>query len=634
MAGRAHQTLAWALTAILLIGGADRAAGEEPPALADLVARKALPPLAARLPQTPRLTKPDWPGWSPGRYGGRLRMLVRGGRDARNLIVFGYARLVGYDHARRLQPDLVERVEVKEGRSFTFKLRRGHRWSDGAPFTAEDFRYWWEDVANNETLSPLGPPRVLLVDGAPPSVDIKDEITVRYRWDKPNPDFLPALAAARPLQIYRPAHYLRQIHADHVNEDALAAAVAQFGGEDWVKLHQRLAEPYSVRAPGVPTLQPWRLVNAPPAERLRAERNPFYHAVDPEGRQLPYIDEVILIRTQPDLIATKAAAGEADLAAIGLSFRDAALLKAAEQRKPITLRLWDGGRGSQLALYPNLNTRDEMWRILLRDVRFRRALSLAIDRQEINQVIYQGLAVTGNNGLLPGSPLYDADQRAAWASFDPDQAEALLTEIGLRARDAEGRRLLNDGRPMQLVVATGETDPAEADVLQVIASHWRALGIELLVRPAGRMLFRSRATSGESIASVFYGIANGVADADMSPAEWAPTSRGHLSWPLWGWHFETGGRSGEAPDVVEARKLLTLYRQWRATSEPAVREAAWREILALHADQLFTIGLTGSVPQPIVANAKLRNLPDRAVWAWAPTAYFGAYRPDSFWFAE
>ena len=109
-------------------------------------------------------------------------------------------------------PTSCESFEVHEGRVFTLKLRKGHRWSDGQPFTTEDFRYYWEDVANNKELSPAGPPRDLLVEGQPPKFEVLSETEVRYTWHKPNPHFLPRLAGASPLFIYRPAHYLKPLH--------------------------------------------------------------------------------------------------------------------------------------------------------------------------------------------------------------------------------------------------------------------------------------------------------------------------------------------------------------------------------------------------------------------------------------
>ena len=168
----------------------------EPPALAGEVKAGKLPPVDKRLPLKPLVVPLGEAGTSVGRYGGTLNTLAGRSRDTRLFTIYGYARLVGYDRHLNIVPDLLESVEVKEGRIFTLTLRKGHRWSDGHPFTAEDFRYYWEDVANNKDLSPVGPPRELLVDGEAPKVEIIDETTIRYTWSKPNSEFLPALARA------------------------------------------------------------------------------------------------------------------------------------------------------------------------------------------------------------------------------------------------------------------------------------------------------------------------------------------------------------------------------------------------------------------------------------------------------
>src|SRR5690349_8604030 len=204
--------------------GAQAASFVETPMFAEDVAAKKLPPVQERLPETPLVVRMDGKLLQPGHHGGDLHMLIGRSRDVRMLVVYGYSRLVGYDRDLNIVPDLLESFEVQEGRIFTFKLRKGHKWSDGAPFTSEDFRYFWEDVANNKELSPAGPPGDLLVEGEPPKVEILDKYTVRYTWSKPNPDFLPRMAGASPLFIFRPAHYLRQFHKKYNAKIAEAEA--------------------------------------------------------------------------------------------------------------------------------------------------------------------------------------------------------------------------------------------------------------------------------------------------------------------------------------------------------------------------------------------------------------------------
>src|SRR5690606_1701877 len=143
---------------------------------------------------------------------------------------------------------------------FTLHLRPGHRWSDGHPFTTEDFRYWWEDVANNEALSPVGVPREMMVDGVPAEGEILDDYTVRYSWPAPKPFFLPSLAQAVPLYLFRPAHYMKQYHEKYGDPEFIARKVKEYGVRDWAPLHNRLDDMQRFNNPDLPLLQPWVLI--------------------------------------------------------------------------------------------------------------------------------------------------------------------------------------------------------------------------------------------------------------------------------------------------------------------------------------------------------------------------------------
>jgi peptide/nickel transport system substrate-binding protein len=569
-----------------------------------------------------------------GRPGGDLRTLVGGARDTRLLVVYGYARLVGYDRNLELVPDILEAVEVEDGRIFTMRLRDGHLWSDGAPFTTEDFRFWWQDVANNARLSPTGPPRELLIEGEAPVVEIIDERTVRYAWSKPNPFFLPALAGARPLFIYQPAHYLKQFHEGYADPAKLARLVKAERARDWAQLYGRRDQMYHFDNPDLPTLQPWVLKTKPPSIRFIAERNPNYHRVDQSGQQLPYIDRVILEVVDGRLIPIKTGAGETDLQGRGLSFDDYTFLREASEKNGLEILLWRTARGAHLALYPNLNATDPTWRALFRDVRFRRALSLGINRDDINQTFYFNLAIPGQNTILPESPLYRGEYRYSWAEHDADLANRLLDEIGLIERDDRGVRLLPDGRPMDLIVETSGEGQEQTDVLLLIEENWRELGIRLYPKPSQRAVLRNRIFAGETLMTIWYGIENGFPSADMSPGEFAPTDQQQYQWPKWGQHFQTSGQAGEPPDLPEAKRLLELYGKWRRATSTEERRAIWHEVLAVYSDQVYSIGIIAGVPQPVVARRQLRNVPKEAVFNWEPGAQFGMYRPDTFWFED
>ena len=608
------------------------AAVDEPPSLAADVASGKLPPLAQRLPAKPRVIDMSRPGWATGRYGGELRMLMAKDRDIRMMVVYGYARLIGYDEKLQLVPDILQSLDNVDNRIFTLHLRSGHKWSDGQPFTAEDFRYYWEDVANNKDLSPFGLPRVLLVDNRGPKFEVLDATTVRYTWEEPNPQFLTALAGPSPLFIYRPAHYLKQFHARYVGlEKANAQAVAA-GSRNWAGLYQKLDEQFRNDNPDLPTLEPWINTTPLPTTRFVLVRNPYFHRVDRMGRQLPYIDRVIVNITDDKLIPARTGAGSVDLQARYLRFDNYTFLKQAETRNHYRVYLWEKAIGSQVALYPNLNVEDPVWRALLRDVRFRRALSLGIDRHEINEVVYFGLGQESANTVLPRSPLFRPQFRTAWSQYDPKRANALLDAIGLTKRDDDGVRLLSDGRRMEIVIDTSGESTEETDVLELIRDTWRGLGIAMFARPSQREVFRKRVFSGKSMMSVWSGLSNGVPTPEMSPSELAPTTQEQLEWPMWGQYYEQNRKGGEKPDLPEAVKLVDLYGAWRRAGDNAERERVWLEMLGINAEQVYTIGTVTHALQPVVVNDDLRNVPADGIFSWDPGAYFGMYNVDAFWF--
>ncbi|MCB2054520.1 MAG: ABC transporter substrate-binding protein [Geminicoccaceae bacterium] len=570
-----------------------------------------------------------------GTPGGQLLTLAGRSKDVRLLYVYGHARLVNYDLDLNMIADILSSFEVEEGRMFTFRLREGHKWSDGQPFTAEDFRFWWEDVALDPELSPVGPPVEMVVDGELPSFEVIDERTVRYSWTKPNPYFLSRLAAASPLFIYLPAHHMRQFHKKYVDDAQMAKMVADDQARDWVQFFLRRERMNDFDDPSLPTLQPWMLVTQPPAERFVAERNPNFHRVDAQGQQLPYIDTFVLEVVDSKLIPVKTGAGETDLQSRGLFFKDYTFLKENADRSGLEVYLWPEARGAHLALYPNLNAKDEVWRTLFRDTRFREAISIAIDRDALSQYLYFGLATPANNTVLEASPLYTPEIGNACLGYDVDRANALLDEVGLTERNDQGLRLLPDGRPLELIVETAGEDSEQSDILELVRDQWAAIGFRIHTKPSEREVLRNRIFAGEALMTIWYGLENGVPTADTSPKEFAPTSQyDQPQWAAWGQHFETKGEAGQEPDEPAAQQLLDLLRAWEQAGDEEQRADVWGDMLGLYAAQCYTVGLVANVMQPIAVKKNLVNVPAEAIYNWEPHAQFGIYRPDTFWYRD
>lgn len=606
-------------------------AQEEPPSLHEKIRAGKLPPIARRLPTPPSIADFKTGNKEPGKYGGTLRTLRGRSKDIRHVVVLGYARLVRYNENFEFVPDIVERMGVEEGRIFTFTLRANHKWSDGSPFTTEDFRFYWEDVALNRQLSPLGPPNILLVEGERPQVEIIDERTIKFSWSRPNPFFLPRLAGAAPLFIYVPSKYLKQFHPRYTGKEKLAAKAKEADVRNWASMFHRMDRQYRFDNPDMPTLQPWMPTVRPPAKRFIFARNPYYHRIDPDGRQLPYIDELAVSIVNSSLIPAKTGTGEADLQARSIRFDNYTFLRKGAKENGYGVRLWPTAKGSHFALYPNMNSVDETWRKLFRDVRFRRALSLAINRHEINQVVYFGLAVEGGNAPLPGSPLARDEYTTAWAGFDLPKANKLLDEIGL-VRGKDGIRRLPDGRPAEIVVETAGESTEQTDVLALIKDTWQQAGIKLFAKPSQREVLRNRIFSGQAMMSVWSGLENGVPTAAMSPQELAPTDQHQLMWPKWGQHYQSRGKAGTPPDMEKPKALLALNMKWQHASSADVQKEIWHEMLRIYTDQVYSIGVISGVLQPVVVSNRLRNVPEKAVYNWDPGAFYGIYQPDTFWF--
>jgi peptide/nickel transport system substrate-binding protein len=619
------------LLALACLPGAARALDYvETPLFAEQVAKGALPPVAQRVPQEPIVVDLAARGRELGRSGGEIVSLVARARDIRYHSASSYARLIGYTQALTLEPDLLREVQAEGNRVFTFRLREGHRWSDGHPFTAEDFRFYWEDIANNKELSPSGLPDFLLVNGNGPRFEVLDALTVRFSWDEPNPRFLTTLAQPRDPFIYRPAHYLKGFHARYADRAKLDEAAKKGKLKSWAGLFNRLDDMFEASNPDLPTLQPWRIVTPAPATRFVFERNPFYHRVDPAGQQLPYLDRVVLDVAAGGLMAAKANAGDADLLFRGLTMADIPILKEGERAKGFKTLMWPYARGSEIALYPNLTVTDPVWRALNRDIRFRRALSLGIDRRTLNNSLLFGLGTEGNNTVVAESPLFEPELRTRHAGYDPTQASRLLDEIGLTKRNGAGIRLLPDGRELEIIVETDGESGLVVDGLTLITEFWREIGIRLFVKPQDRSVLRNRTYAGLTVMVAAQGFDLALATAAMPPAELAPLRQEFYSWSKWGQHHETRGASGEACDIPEAKRLVDLYKEWAAATDPEAQTRVWREMLTNHVDNQWSIGTVGGSLQPVVTKNGLRNVPQRAVYSWEPTAMLGVYRMDEF----
>ena len=579
---------------------------QESPMLAEMVAAGELPPLDERLPVNPVVVEVIE---ELGAYGGTWDMAVTGQADANGATSYSHEPWVIYDDTcSEWKPNLAEAVEISDaGKTFTFTIREGHKWSDGEPFTTEDIMFWYEGIAMNPEVSP-SPPNILMAGGEPAVIEAIDDYTFSVTFAEPNGLFLPDLAFVfgDNIQTY-PAHYLKQFHADYADADALAALVEEGGFEDWVQLISAKLDANVATNPDMPTLRAWKLTDIGPPWIF--ERNPYYYKVDTAGRQLPYIDQWRLQAVEDgQMVTLKAIAGELSYQARSVSFTDLPLYMQNQEQGDYRVIKAPTEHPLGLTIFPNQNYAgdDEFMKGLLEDIRFRKALNLAIDRDELNELIYLG----ENGDVADAFPLLaDEPELFAHLTYDPDAAKALLDEIGLET-DSNGMRLNPDGDPivLSLDVFSGQS---YMDGSQLVASYWEEIGLQTSLEEISYDLWWPRIDSFEYPMTAYVKDSIGGLARYVYLRSYAPVSSSSYWGPAWGTWYQSGGTEGtEPPADSPARKAQELFDEAKVTVDSTRQLEILAEIERLDLENVWEILTVGTGSNIKVVKNNFRNVPD------------------------
>ncbi|MFH1730203.1 MAG: ABC transporter substrate-binding protein [Planctomycetota bacterium] len=609
----------------------------EAPELAALVKEGKLPPVDERLPKEP-LVVPVVE--RIGKYGGTWRRAFTGPADGQNIDRLQHDHVIYYDlDGYTLVPHIAKSWEVKDGgRVFEFKLRKGMKWSDGHPFTADDFVFAHNDILLDDELVPVKP-MWMRPGGKICEITKVDETTFRYTFAESYyvfPDFYGSAvvagqsAAGRSLAgAYAPAHYLKQFHRKYVSEQELKKKVKEAGLDNWVQLlKQRSAADLNRN---LPVVGPWKMVEPITGQLFTLERNPYYWAVDPEGNQLPYIDRITMHLTQNlEVLNLRAIRGDIDMQHRHIQLAKVPVLKQNADQGNYRVLFWRSQSGSACGIFLNQTYEADpevgRW---FRNKDFRIALSHGVDREAINELVFLGTGTPRAFLCAPDSPYYPGPEyENLYATLDPKKANAVLDRIGLAKKDGEGFRLRSDGKgPLVLTVAvTGDAFFDYPGAAELLAEQWAKIGLKIHVSVEERSVSGARGVANEQQITLWE---TGASDA---PFFTAPVGTGCAYAPMIGAWYDSGGEKGVEPTGI-FRQMLDLYEK-SLVLPPEQRIELGRKLWGLHAENLFVIGTVGRSPAfngVVVVKNNFRNVPDEA-----PNNSLlqnpGPARPEQFFF--
>lgn len=605
---------------------------KEAPSLAAAVAAGTLPPLEERLPKVPFVVGPgvllseeNVPDWAPGQYGGTLNTAHSVADWAPDVFVMLNEPLLQAPDlsVQGIQGNVLESFEVSDDNTvFTFKMREGLKWSDGTPVTTEDVRFTWENIYGNEKLFPGGVPARFRTGydpgGDPMTLEILDDYSFKLTSTKPYGGFLRNITIEGwngYTVLINPSHVLKKWHPDFTPIEEMAEELAKNNlTDEWWTLFtsQKRCENWHVTADrciGFPTLNPWISVPSETAGVKVFDRNPYYWKVDTEGKQLPYIDRIVSVQVEDvEMVNQRVLAGDVDFLRESTALVKVPLYKENEERGGFRTVLTDMHVDSSI-LYLNQTFPDETWRKLAQDLRFRQALSLAIDRDEIIESIYYGFA---------SKPLVSVGEE--FSQYDVARANALLDEMGLTQRGANGMRMV-DGQPFSILLEHGAHAPDLAPVAELVSEHLKDVGIDLQVKQIDPNLWGQRIDANEIMATMFWGHDQGW-DSDYSGNAMNRVGR---AWQLW---YTTGGAEGEEPPQWVKDMYALDAARWSAVSGSDEFNKLKEETFAWSRANLPMITIVEQVKYPMIAAKNLRNV------ATAGYAIASNFAGEQLWFEQ
>lgn len=644
---------------------------KEAPMLAEMVTAGTIPALADRLPtEADVYVETEFAPQETPAYGGTMRTYNGG--------MWNYGPICEEPLFRlrddgSVEPNVAKGYDLSDdGLVYTIHLREGMKWSDGTPFTAADCVYYYNYVLVTDVDNATG--KVTRsncgrfynwymttdpTDGQlkPAQVRYVDDVTFTITLYSPKPTLLQAICIDNkwmfcPKEWYKDimandasaAHWsgetdLKLIGGDGLatvtEAEALANAAARsslYTFDDYSMLCDQLGYRYWQYA-GRPTLRPWNITNALTDQVLVFERNPYYWKVDAEGRQLPYIDKMECVTMDAGLYAQELIAGNLDF--LGFDTDQFPVFKASEATGNYTVYTEVAPNWSACCLQLNQGYRDRQYGELFANIDFRHALSIAVDRNEINEVLFNGMLTPAQFAAPAGTSDYIEGASEKWIEFDVDQANALLDGVeGISAdRNADGFRTFvggaNDGKAIVLEIETRADSASDAPAVALLAQYYKAIGIQVVeVSNTDNNARNEHFYAGDVTMSAYYGN-NGSFNIMLRPDSVA-ANRNNLAFTG---KYGLEHQDHLTPEPGSAMEELVSATQALVTATTMEElQAAAKRVAQSHYDSTWVIGyLTNSENFHAVSN-RIHNF--REGWVNCDELRFYGIAKPYTWFIQ
>lgn len=642
-----YSLLSLTVLLIVVLSFSTALAYNEAPMLKEKVEQGLLPPVDERLPEDPMVIEPVY---EIGKYGGTWKRFdTSEGWPCMKMVLDGDNFTHFQDKDLKTMSQLVSKWETNEDKTiWTFYFRKGLKWSDGEPFTVDDFLFYWNDMVLNSDYSTAMPDR-FKADGKPMEVTRIDDYTLQFKFIAPNPTLADKLAMwanySHNNNIY-PAHYLKQFHPDYSDYT------------DYTKFDKM--KDWATNAE-IPVMFAWKPVKIEPGKVAILERNPYYYAVDTAGNQLPYIDRIeVEYVSDEELYKLKLMQGESDMQIRPeLSIRDISLLKQNEEKYNFKSLVWQGGSGTGPLFLINHNYPEEEKRTLYRNPTFLKALSHAIDRPNIQKVVYYGFGFPTTGTFSPfakdfmgedGQKLFEKWRDSA-VEYNPEQAKEMLEKVGVFDQNGDGWRQLPSGKELTIRIDTSTTGKnATVDVIETVKKNWDAVGLKTVINTI------SWANSGTLHAEATFDIDAGWDCCDglsivTEPEFLIPMEKHHWA-PLYGVWYSVKGTERENTELEKdprdrkppreqpepgssVDRLQKLYAQLKSVTKSEEEKQLVEKIVNIHIEEgPFMIGVVANSPAIGVVKNFFKNVPEKLSSGWTgdwKLGYPAVLNPEQFY---